>query len=290
MEKIFDSFSTRELAIGLWIFIAFTACLFSKNIRQSILGVLKALFAWKISVSLLAFFVHTAFYVFLLYKIGVWDISLLKDTVIWALSFGFVSLININKVNDAKYFKNVFINAIKWTIAIEFIVNFFTFSLTKEIILVPILVFSAALQAVASFDPKHKKVETLIKSGLTYFSIFVFVYSLYKTIEKHSELFTIENLKSFLLPIILTITFLPFMYLYNLLIKYEELWVRLQFMIRDKSEIKRVKRQIMFIANFDINKLVSISKNIAKPVNVYNDLSVTMLKQISKGKYIGNDE
>jgi hypothetical protein len=61
-------------------------------------------------------------------------------------------------------------------------------------------------------------------------------------------------------------------------------------MVRDENERKRVKRQIMLIANFDINKLVSISKNIAKPVNVYNDLSVTMIKQISKGKYIGNDE
>lgn len=290
MEKILDSFSTRELAIGFWVLIALIACMFGKSIRQSILGVLKALFAWKISVSLLAFFAHTTFYVFILYKLGFWNIALLKDTIIWTLSFGFVSLMNINKINDTKYFKNIFIDAIKWTIAIEFIVNFFTFSLTKEIILVPVLVFSAMLQAVASFDPKHKKVESIIKNILTYFSVFIFAYSLYKTIEKHSELFTVDNLKSFLLPVILTITFLPFMYFYNLFVKYEELWVRLRFMVRDENERKRVKRQIMLIANFDINKLVSISKNIAKPVNVYNDLSVTMIKQISKGKYIGNDE
>lgn len=130
------------------------------------------------------------------YKVGLWNVAFLKDTIIWTLSFGFVSLVNINKVNDTKYFKNVFFDAIKWTIAIEFVVNFFTFSLTKEIILVPTIVFSAMMQAFASFDPKHKQVETLMKNFLMYFSIFVFLFSLYKTIEKHSELFTVDNLKS----------------------------------------------------------------------------------------------
>lgn len=180
--------------------------------------------------------------------------------------------------------------AIKWTIAIEFVVNFFTFSLTKEIILVPTIVFSAMMQAFASFDPKHKQVETLMKNFLMYFSIFVFLFLLYKTIEKHSELFTVDNLKSFILPVFLTITFLPFMYFYNLLIKYEELWVRLKFSIRNKKIRQRVKRQILLAANFNIDKLVSISKNIAKPINVYNDLSNNMVKQISKGSYIGIDE
>jgi hypothetical protein len=103
--------------------------MFSKSIRQSFVGIIKALFAWKISVSLLAFFLHTVLYVFILFQIGLWDVSLLKDTVIWTLGFGFISLMNINKVNDNAYFKKVFIDTIKWTIAIEFIVNFFTFRL-----------------------------------------------------------------------------------------------------------------------------------------------------------------
>jgi hypothetical protein len=290
MDKFFDSFSTRELALAIWISIALIACMFHKSIRQSVFGFFKALFAWKISISLLVFFSHTTLYVFILYKMGFWNISLLKDTIIWALSFGFISLMNINKINDKKYFKNVFIDAVKWTIAIEFIVNFFTFSLTKEIILVPLFVFSAMIQAVASFDVKHKQVENLMKNFLIYFSIFVFLFSLYKTVDKHTELFTFDNLKSFLLPIFLTITFFPFMYLYNLIAKYEELWVRLKFMIRNEDDRKKVKHQILIVAHFNVEKLVIISNNIAKPINVYNDFSKNMIRQISKGPYIGFDE
>jgi hypothetical protein len=258
--------------------------------RQSFAGIVKALIAWKISVSLLAFFLHTSLYVFILSKLRLWDISLLKDTVIWAISFGFVSLMNINKVNNSAYFRKVFFDTIKWTIAIEFVINFFTFSLTKELIVVPIILFSAAMQAFASLKPEHKQVENLFKYSLMAFGTFIFFFSLYKTIELHSQVFTLDNLKSFLLPLFLSITFLPFMYLYNLLVKYEELWTRLNFSIRNKQDRQRVKRQILFIANFNIDKLVMISKNIAKPVHVYNDFSYEMIKTISRGQYKGFDE
>ncbi|MET3128966.1 hypothetical protein ABID42_004088 [Arcicella rosea] len=290
MDKIFDSLSNRETALAIWILIALTACMFSKSIRQSFVGIIKALFAWKILVSILTFFAYTVLWIFLLHKFGFWDISFLKDTVIWALSFGFISLMNVNKVYDSKYFKIVLLDTIKWTIIIEFIVNFFTFSLTTELIFVPILVFSAMMQAAASFKSEHKQVEKLFKYVLTAFGIAIFTFSLYKTFEKHSQLFTIDNLKSFLLPVFLSITFLPFMYLYNLLVKYEELWIRLNLSIRNKKDRQRVKKQILLVANFNIDKLVSISKNIAKPINVYNDFSDEMVKTISKGKYVGSDE
>jgi hypothetical protein len=290
MDKILNNLSTREIAWAIWILIPLIACMFGKDIRKSIFSVLKALFAWQISISLLAFFLHTSIYVFILFKLGLWNISLLKDTIIWTLSFGFISLININKVNSSKYFKNVLIDAVKWTIGIEFIANFFTFSLTKELILAPILVLSAMIQTVASLKQENKQVENLFKNILTAFGIFIFFFSLYKTIEEHSKVFTIDNLKSFMLPVILTITFLPFMYLYNLIVKYESLWLTLRFNIKNEKDRNKVKRQILLVANFNIDKVVNISNNIAKPINIYNDLSYEMIKKVSKGRYIGLDE
>jgi hypothetical protein len=290
MDKIFKSLSTRELAWAIWILVALAVCMFSNNMRRSFAEIIKALLAWKISVSLLAFFLHTSLYVLILFKLRLWDVSLLKDTIIWGISFGFVSLVNINKVNDSTYFKKVFLDTIKWTIAIEFVINFFTFSLIKELIFVPVIVFSATMQAFASLKPEHKQVETLFKYFLTALGAFIFVFSLFKTIEQHSQILSFDNFKSFLLPVYLSITSLPFMYFYNLLVKYEELWTRLNFSIRDKQDRQRVKRQILLVANFNIDTLVMISKNIAKPVNVYNDFSYEMIKAISKGQYNGFDE
>ena len=87
------------------------------------------------------------------------------------------------------------------------------------------------------------------------------------------------------MPLILSITFLPFLYLYSLFVKYEELWMRLNFGIKNEQDRKRVKQQIFRVANFNINKLINISKNIAEPIYVYNDFSNNMIKAVSKGKY-----
>lgn len=131
-------------------------------------------------------------------------------------------------------------------------------------------------------NPEHKRVEVLIKNIFTFFSIFVFFYSLYKTIQEYREIFNTESLKSFLLPVILTLTFIPFIYLYTLIVKYEELWIKLNVLIRNKAQRKKIKRQIIFVANLDINKLTNISQNIAKPLNALNDYSIKTIKQISK--------
>jgi hypothetical protein len=225
MYKIINSFSTRETSLVIWLTLFILFCLFNKSLRKSIGNVLMILFSGKILLSLIAYLIHTSIYIFLLYKYKLWDISLLKDTIFWTLGFGFVAMMNVNKVNNNAYFKNLFFDAIKWTIAIEFIVNFFTFSLIKELIILPPVVFSAMMQAFASFEKNHKQVENLFKNLLMYFSFFIFFFSLYMTYEQYNELFTTDNFKSFILPVILSITFLPFMYLYNLLLKYESLWM-----------------------------------------------------------------
>jgi hypothetical protein len=122
------------------------------------------------------------------------------------------------------------------------------------------------------------------------FSIIVFVFSLYKTITNSNDFFTIENLKIFLLPVILSITFLPFLYIFNLVVKYETLWVVLNYNIREKRNRQSTKRKILLIANLNIDKVVSISGNIAKPINIYHDFSSDMIKKVSKGRYVGLDE
>jgi hypothetical protein len=55
------------------------------------------------------------------------------------------------------------------------------------------------------------------------------------------------------------------------------LWQRLKFIIKNDSDRNRVKRQILRVANININKLVSILDVIAEPINLYSDLSNDMI-------------
>jgi len=290
MDKILDSFSTREIALLIWIVIALILMQFNKQIRKSILGFLKALFIKEFILVLFLFFIHTFFYVFLLHKVAFWDKSLLKDTIFWVFGFGFVTMFNVNKLNKNSDFKQLFIEAVKWTIILEFFLNLFTFSLIKELIILPILVWFSMMQVYASYEDKYKQVENLMKILLGGISVFIFLFSLYKTITKSNEFFTIENLKTFLLPVILSITFLPFLYLFNLVVKYELLWVVLNCNIREKRNRQSTKRKIILIANLNIDKVVHLSQNIAKPINIYHDFSSNMIKKVSKGRYVGFNE
>lgn len=290
METILASFSTRETALVIWIGIAFILCLLKRSIRNSFAAILKAFFVKQILASLFLFFSHTFFYAFILSKLGLWDISLLKETIFWIIGFAFVALVNINHMDNVLDFKRMFLDALRWTIVIEFIMNFFTFSLAKELFILPVVFFSAVIQESASYDIKHKPVETVVKRLFLYFSIAIFGYSLYKTVLSYNSLFTFDNLKSFLLPVVLSITFLPFMYVYNLYVKYETLWITLKYGISDDRDRNRIKWQILRVANFNINKVVSISKNIAKPIYIYQDLSYEMVRKVSIGRYIGPEE
>lgn len=290
MIKFIDSLSTRELAVVIWITIYLIFGLFAKNIRRSIFEILSVLFAWKILVSLFIFFINTAFFVFILYKIAVWHISMLKDTIIWTLGFGLIALVNTNRATDSMYYKKVLIDTMKLTIVVEFIVNFFTFSLLKELILVPIIVLAAMMRAIASMDQKNKNVESFMKYLLSSISVFVFSISLYRTIQQYTDLFTFDNLKNLLLPIYLTITFLPFMYFFSLFIKYEDLWVRLKFIMPNKKHRNRIKYGILIAANLNIDKLTNISKNITNLDIGHHGLTTKMLRQISKSEFIVGDK
>ena len=83
---------------------------------------------------------------------------------------------------------------------------------------------------------------------------------------------------------------MPFIYLLAVYAKYEILNIRLNMQIEDKKIRNELKKHILSVATINIDKITSISSNIAKPTNIYNDYSLEMVKTISKGKYVGFDE
>ena len=76
-------FNNREIATAIWLLVIFILMLFKRDIRKSILDVFKAFFKIKILSSIFFLIAYTAGIVFVLYQINFWNISLLKDTVVW---------------------------------------------------------------------------------------------------------------------------------------------------------------------------------------------------------------
>jgi len=296
MKEFVDSISNRETAILVWTAVFFGWTLSVKSLRRSILDVFRAFIVWKIASVFGAFLIYAALLALTFYKAGFWNLGLLKDTLVWGLGTAAIMLFRSVGAKNWSYFKDVIKDTLKWTIILEFVSDFYTFSLPTELILVPVLVFIGMLIAYADafkdkFTGDQQRVGPLLKNLLSIIGFVLFGFVTYKTITKTNDLLTTENLKSFLLPVFFTLLFLPFVYAVALVSAYENLWIRLDFLTSHNHYLTRkLKWSIFKVANLSLTKLSNISENISKPTLIYNDFSLAMIKEISKRKYKGFDE
>lgn len=268
MKIVFDIFSNREVSLFIWLTILLGFLFTKKDTRTSFGGLIKAFFATKLIGLFSLMTIYVSAIIFILYKFAFWEKDLLKDTLFWFFSVASVMFFNANKVETINFFSKNIREAIKWTFILEFILNFYSFSLPLELVLVPLLILIAATQAFAEVSPKkvanQEQVVKLLQNILSIFGIVTIIFVTYKTILEYKVLFTILNLKSLLLPVVLTISFLPFIYFLAVGIKYEMLFLHLKFMINDKNLRKRIKWRIFLAATFNLTKLQNISKRVKK--------------------------
>lgn len=266
MDKLLEIFSTREVSIIFWLLILFVFSLLKAG--KSFLHVLKSFFAINLFTAFLSLFIYVIFTIYFLHENKFWDIGLLKDTLVWFISSAMILFFNINKATDTTYFKNILIDNFKAVVILEFILNFYTFSLSTEMIIIPVISFIVVLKLFAEnsarTNPEHKKVVSCLNYLINFSVIFIFFYTLSKTITDYSKLIELETLKSFILPILLTSFIIPYFYLLALFINYETLFVRINFMFQDKKRKNSLKKYVLIYSHFSLNKLNRISSGLNK--------------------------
>jgi hypothetical protein len=208
--------------------------------------------------------------ILLLKNLDFWQNAYFKDVLFWLFSVGLILVVKINDAKSNAYFNVIFLSSIKWTIFLEFVANLYSFNLFIEIIILPVLVFLAATQAVAELDYKQKVVSKFFQNVIAIAGLSIFSFSLYKTIVNFDDVLTIQNLIAFLLPSIITTLFIPFVYILALYSTYESYFIHLDFMTIKKDKVKEVKKLILRIANINLDKLLKIKKNFDKRV-FYDD-------------------
>ena len=283
-------FSNREIALFLWVFIIVILLSLNKPIRKSFRPVLKAFFSKRILVAVLCLLLYVSVIVFALHCIRYWDFSLLKDTVFWTMGFAFVLMFRLNDIKRFKDFRVVLKDAFKWTLIVEFIVAFYSFSLAFEIIIFPIILLIVLMQAYSEAHTEHQQVNRVLLTILSVIGFVIFCYSAYMTFSHSETLFSIQSGKVFLLPIILTVLFFPFIYLLSLYAIYEVLFTKLRIFLKDDSIRRKVKGQILMVANVNIERLSNISQRVIHERPFTEDNLHEKIKAISKSSFISTFE
>lgn len=254
MDAIFNN---REIATGIWLVIA--AVWFGKNagVREAVARMLKMFLEPKIAVPILLMAGYLWLGVLLLSRLHLWDGSLLKDTIYWFLLTGFVLFMNImgNK-EPIPFLKKTVVRCVAVTVFLEFLLNLYTFPLWGEMIFIPAVAFLGAASALTETDPNLEPVKKLFEGIQTIIGIIMVIYLVWMTWLHHSDLSLSDILSSILLPILLTILFLPFLYLSKLAADYEMFFVRLRFVMPNDNQLQTYARwQTFFLCNANILKL-----------------------------------
>ena len=85
MGVIQEFFNNREIAIGIWVIIGLAVILPTKPARQFIKTAIPILFCKKFVIFYIVFLSFLGLVLFALNWAGLWDLTLLKDTVFWVL-------------------------------------------------------------------------------------------------------------------------------------------------------------------------------------------------------------
>lgn len=250
-------FSNREKALVMWILVFLTWGLSRREIAKSILDVLKALFQRKILIVLAAMVVYIGSEVWLFHRIGLWKANLMKDTVFWTFGTAFVYVVNANQATEKEhFFRKIVLDSLKLVLVLEFLVNFYTFNLWIEIILVPLIFTLVGMRTIADTNEEYQPVKKATDTILAVFGIAFLVFAMIRFLGDPDAIATSDSLRMLILPPALTLAYLPFLYFLALLMAYESLFVRIDIFLKgDKSMARFTKQRILVLCHVDLGKL-----------------------------------
>lgn len=218
--RLLEVFNNRELATILWAIVFLIWAVTKPNILHSIGNLFNAVMRmWIIFLSMVAYVVLS---VFVLHELSLWNMSLLKITIFWFFGWAIIVLMNSNKAGVEKnYLKNTLAGIVGLTVLVSFIADFYTFPFFVEVFLVPFAVFITVLATFSGMKDTYRPVHIFLSWIMITFGILIIGINLYRAISNFRDFATIGTLQEFLLPILLSMMFLPFVYLLVVYMKYQ---------------------------------------------------------------------
>lgn len=270
-------FNNREIASAIWLLVIFTFLLGKRDIRKSLFNVIKSLFHIKILSSIFIMMAYTTGIVIALYLVKLWNISLLKDTVVWFCFTGVVMSFNLVTLReDENLFRKIIIDNIKIVIIIEFLVNTYTFSLVGELVFIPFMTLIVMLDVVAKTDKKYLAVAKLMSRLQIIIGLVILIYAISNAISDYKNFGSLDTMKNFLLAPLLTISFLPLIYFILLFAAYESLFIRLNLGYEKGKKLKNyARRKIIKQCLFSLKKIKKASN-----MNIYNLMHIRNEKDV----------
>ncbi|RID81545.1 hypothetical protein [Mesobacillus zeae] len=228
-------FNNRELAIGFWTIIFIIFALSISSVRKQLQSLIKTMFNRKLILWYISMVLYVFGMVFVLFQIGFWKVSLLKETIFWFLFVGILlSFRAVDKAKDSQYFVNLIKDNIKVIIVVQFISNLYSFSFIWEVIVVFIAIFTSLLIAIVDtmpdFQNKNGKIlKNIFNFILVGLGLIILSHSIKTLVSNTDKIIIPDLINELLLPPTLSLMFIFYAYLLAVIASYELIFIRLQF-------------------------------------------------------------
>ena len=195
---------------------------------------------------------YMGFIIYGLYEIGLWKIHQLKSTFVWVASVGALSLFQLEKIkSDPQFFKNSIIKNLKLVAVVLFVLKFYKFNLVIELIMIPVFfVLGGALALTQS-----EKIKNFCNNIMCAFGVGLIVFTIYMLIANFDKFANEKTMYDFITPPLLTLLYLPFIFVMMVLTTYESVFVRLPIAIKDPAVLRFAKRYSVFKFHFRLKLL-----------------------------------
>jgi len=222
-------FDNREIASLIWITVFAAWAITQPRVRLGAIGVIKAALDWKIVLVAFLMAGYITIVVLILFQTGAWELVNIKPTIIWAFTAGLFMVFEVQEItNDDRYFWKAVIDGLKISAILEFLINVQVLSLPLELLLIPTATAISCAAVIAESRDEFRDVRALLKGAMTLLGLALCAYAAWRIYIDFDSFATVSTLLEFLLPIVLTFSFIPFLYCLAAVVSYENIFVRLR--------------------------------------------------------------
>ena len=161
---------------------------------------------------------------------------LIKITVFWYIGTGFKTLLRHKENSSKDAIKNTLKENLRLAIIIEFVINFYTFNFWIELVLLPILVFISLMATSELLGERFKPVANVFNWVLAICGFSMLFFSLSELAQYPEKLQTVSTVVEWLLPLFLSIYYIPFVLGFTVFTVYENNLVVLKHLARNRPE------------------------------------------------------
>jgi hypothetical protein len=223
MNDVLASISNREIAAAIWLGAFLVLVLFQSKTRPALLNVLQAFFNPVIVLPLVLAALYASGEIYLLKSLGWWSTANLKTTILWIITFAFVTMFEAASAKNrqaglGKITREIF------TVAgvLTFITELHSFSLLTELIALPLVTTIVLAGEVAKHKTEHASAAKVFGVMAGLIGLGYFGFSFWETFAKWQETATWANALEFTIPLLLSAGFLPFLYAWRIYVAYNE--------------------------------------------------------------------